>query len=45
MLALSQSAFATGSFAQWERQGVRYDASEMRSVIDALVPVARALGS
>jgi hypothetical protein len=44
MLALSQAAFATNSFVQWERQRVRYDSSEMRSVIAALVPVAKSLG-
>ncbi len=45
MLALSQAAFATHDFAQWERQDVRYDASEMRTVCAALVPVAKAMSS
>lgn len=44
LMALSKSAYATGRSARWERQGTRFDASEMRSVIGALVPVARALG-
>ncbi|MBI5508389.1 MAG: hypothetical protein HY903_06535 [Deltaproteobacteria bacterium] len=43
MLAVSESAFATQTYAQWERQGRRFDVAEMRTVIGALVPVARAL--
>jgi len=45
LLALSRTAFATASYVQWERQGVRFDASEMRTVIGKLVPVTRALGN
>ncbi len=45
LLALSKSAYATQSYAEWERQGVRFDVSEMRSVIGKLLPVARALGN
>ena len=45
LLALSSSAFATNSYVQWERQGIRFDESEIRAVIGTLVPVARALGN
>ncbi len=45
LLAVSKSAFATQSCAQWEGQGIRLDVSEMRSVIGALVRVARSLGN
>ncbi len=45
LLALSRSAYATQSYAQWEREGVRLEVSEVRSVIEKLVPVTRALGN
>ena len=45
LVSLSKTAFATGSYVQWERQGIRFDESEIRSVIGALVPVTRALGN
>jgi len=45
LVALSSTTFATNSYVQWERQGVRLDESEMRSVIGTLVPVTRALGN
>jgi len=44
MIALSKEAFATNAFATWERQGRRYDPSEIRTVIAVLVPVTRTLG-
>lgn len=45
LLALSRTAYATNSYAQWERQGVRLDESEIRSVIGTLTPLTRALGN
>lgn len=45
LLTLSRTAYATNSYVQWERQGVRFDESEIRSVIGSLVPVTRALGN
>jgi hypothetical protein len=44
MMALSKESFATNAYATWERQGRRYDPSEMRAVIAVLVPVTRTLG-
>jgi len=45
LFALSRSAFATDTHVQWERQGARFDPSEVRTVIAALVPVTRTLGN
>lgn len=43
LLAVSPSAYATNGYAHWERQGIRFDESELRTVIAALVPVTRLL--
>jgi hypothetical protein len=45
MIALSREAFATSTHARWEATGLRFDPSEIRTVIAALVPVSLALGS
>jgi hypothetical protein len=44
MIALSKESFATSTHARWEGTGLRFDPSEMHSVIAALAPVARTLG-
>jgi len=45
LFALSKAALVTNAHVQWERQGLRFDPSGMRTVIAALVPVTRTLGN
>ena len=45
LLSAYSGAFATSSYAHWERVGLSFETSEIKAVVAALVPVAKALGA